>query len=103
MFGQLLDRLDEIEMVVLHQKTDSCTVRAATEAMIELLGGTDAEGGGLLVVKRAAGDVIAPSLFQGDACVNDLDDIRAGEEIIDEVLRDPACHGPSNRVTVEEL
>ncbi len=56
--------------------------------MVELLGGADEEGGGLFPVEGAAGGVFAPLLLQGDAAMDDLHDVRAGEEFIDEVLGD---------------
>ena len=41
--GQLLYRFDEREAAVFHEKADRTAVRAATEAMVELLGRADRE------------------------------------------------------------
>ncbi len=65
---------------------------AATEAMIELLALADGERRCLLGVERAAGLVFPAGLFQGDALVDDLDDIGAGQEFINKGLWDTACH-----------
>ncbi len=98
---QLFHGLAKVLALVLHQEGDRAAVGAAAEAMVELLLGADGEGGGLLVVKRATGLVVLPRLAQGDAAVDEVDDVDAGEQRIDEVGWDPAGHG-TNLVTVQK-
>ena len=68
-------------------------MRAAAEAVIELLARADREGGRLLVVEGAAGHVVAPGLLQRDARSDHVDDIDPREQLVDEVLWDLARHG----------
>ncbi len=72
---------------------------AAAEAVVELLVLADGEGGGLLVVEGATGLVILAGLAQLDAAADQIDDVGAGEEVIDELRGDSAGHGiePSRR------
>jgi hypothetical protein len=69
---------------VFHQEADGAAVRAAAEAVIELLGGADREGGGLFAVEGAAGDIVRAGLFQGQVALDDVDDVDAREEFLDE-------------------
>src|SRR5690606_36679303 len=59
--GQLLDRAEEFQPVELHQKADRAAVRAAADAVAELLGRRDGERTRALVMERPAGRVF-PSL-----------------------------------------
>ena len=61
---ELLDRVEETTAAVFHQEADRRAVRAAAEAVIELLGRADRERRRLLVVERAAGDVVRAGLLQ---------------------------------------
>ncbi len=90
--GQFLYRIDKAHVIVFHQEADRGAVRAAAEAVIELLGLADTEGRGLFVVERTAGHVIAPGLFQRHARIDHIDDVDAGHELIDELLGDFAGH-----------
>src|SRR5207237_597166 len=63
-------------------------VLAAAEAVVELLVRAHRERGGLLVVERAAGLVFAPGLLQRHAGADDLHDVGAGDQLVDEVLGD---------------
>ena len=89
---QLLDCFGELQVLVLHQKADRAAVGAAAEAVVELLAGADGEGWRFLVMERAAGLVLAAGLFQRHPGVDDIHDINAVEEFIDETLRDAAGH-----------
>ena len=90
--GEFLDRLDEAEVVVFHDEAEHRAVRAAAEAVIELLVDADPERRRLLVVERAARLVFAPGLLQLHAAADHLEDVGAGDEFVDEVLGD-AGHG----------
>jgi hypothetical protein len=63
-------------------------VRVAAEAVIELLGRADREGGRLLVVERAEAREIGPRFLQLDVARDDIDDVDPVEEILLERFRD---------------
>ena len=86
--GELLDGLRKRQVIVIHEEAEHRTVLAAAEAVIELLVGAHPEGGGLLVVERAAGLVLATGLLQLHACADHLHDVGAGDQLVDEVLGD---------------
>src|SRR5690606_21018931 len=83
--GEFLDRLDEAEVVVLHDEAERGPVRTAAEAVIELLVGADRERRRLLVVERAAGLVLPPRALQLHAAADHLDDVDARDQLVDEV------------------
>jgi hypothetical protein len=60
--------------------------------VVKALVGAYGKGGGLLAMKRTAGLVFATRLFQLDAALDYLNDIGPIDQIIDEFLRDSACH-----------
>ena len=91
--GELLDRLGEGHVIVLHEEAEHGAVRAAAEAVIELLVRAHPERRRLLVVERAAGLELAARLLQLHARADDLHDVRAGDQLVDEVLGD-AAHVP---------
>jgi hypothetical protein len=96
--GELLDGLAEAEPVELHQEADRGTVRAAAEAVVELLVRCHRERGRLLVVERAARLQALAAAFQRDARADDVDDVDAGEELVDELGRDaPGAAGSRAR------
>jgi hypothetical protein len=74
-------------VIVIHEESEHRAVLAAAEAVVELLVGAHPEGRGFLVVERAAGLVLAPGLLQLHARADDLHDVGAGDEFVDEVLR----------------
>ena len=84
---EVFHRLDEAEPRILHQKTDCRAMRAATEAVIKLLGLADRKRRGFFGVKRAAGSIIRARAFQLHMAVNHIDNIDAIEQILDERLR----------------
>src|SRR6202041_3783969 len=86
--------VEELHLLVLHEKADRGAMRAAAEAVVELLVRTDPEGRRLLVVERTAGLELAPRLLQRNPCADDLDDIGTGDDFVDEGLWDAAGHGP---------
>jgi hypothetical protein len=43
-------------------------------------------------VKRATGLVVLAGFFKLNATINDIDDIAAGDQVINKVSGDPACH-----------
>jgi hypothetical protein len=63
--GQFLDRIEELEPVVLHQELERGAVRAAAEAVIELLGRRHRERRRALVVEGTTRRILAPGRFSG--------------------------------------
>ncbi len=77
---------------MIHEKSDRGAVHAAAEAVIELLVGHDVERRRLLAVKRAAGFEFLAGFFERHAAADQLDDVGAGDQLVDEVLWDAAGH-----------
>src|SRR5690606_8731803 len=63
-FGQFLDRLGKVQVVMIHDEAEGVAAGAAAEAVIELLVRADAEGGRLFVMEGAACGVVLAGLFQ---------------------------------------
>src|SRR5207237_1550443 len=83
---------DEAHAVLLHQEADSVAVHAAAEAVVGLPGGADDEAGRLLAVERAQALVVDARLLERDGAAHQLDDVDAGEQVLDELAGD---HGTS--------
>src|SRR5437016_8918148 len=62
---------------VLDEEGDCVSVRAAAEAVIELLGRADGKRRRLLGVERAAREIVRPALLQRDVASDHVDDIDA--------------------------
>ena len=90
--GQFLDRVEELEAVVVHQEADGGAVRAAAEAVVELLVGRDGEAGRALVVEGAARRVLAALALERHSRADHLDDVGACQQVVDEGVGD-AGHG----------
>lgn len=91
--GQFLDRLGELQLVVVHDEAERVAAGAAAEAVVELLVRADGERGSLFLVERAAGAVVLAGFLQLDARTHHLDDVGAVQQVIDEALRYQAGHG----------
>ena len=96
--GQFLDRVEELEAVVVHQEADRGAVRAAAEAVVELLGRRHRERGRTFVVERTPRRILPPLPLERHARTHHLDDIRPGEQVVDEGVGDAGhgrlgCHG----------
>ncbi len=85
---QILDRIDERHAVLLDEEADRIAVRSAAEAVIELLRRGDGEARRLLGVKRAQPAEVDPALLQLDLPADDVDDVDACQEFLDEGGRD---------------
>ena len=96
--GEIFDRIDEFEAVVVHQELDRRTMRAAAEAVIELLGWADRKRGRAFVVERATRRVVATGALQRHARLDHLDDVDAREQVIDEAVGDARHCGQLNDV-----
>ncbi len=95
---QVLHRIAELQALVLHEKADRGAVRAAAKTVIELLTRAHREGGGFFVVERAQGLELVARTSERQASLNDLDDVRACEQVLDKGIRYPPCHvSPSSQ------
>ncbi len=90
--GQLIDRVEELQAVVVHQEADRGAVRAAAEAVVELLGGRDRERGRTLVMERAARRIFLALALQRHAAAHHFDNVGAGQQVVDECVGDTG-HG----------
>ncbi len=86
--------VEKPKLLVLHEKADHGAVRAAAEAVIELLLRTDPERWGFLGVERATSLVFAPGFLERYPRTDDFDDIGACDDLVDERLWDATGHGP---------
>ena len=86
------DCLAKIQPVEGHQKADHRAVRAAAEAVIELLLRADGERRRFFFVKRAAAGQLAAAAAQRHARADDLGDVGARQNGVDEVFGYPAAH-----------
>ena len=68
---------------------------AATETVIEALRRAHRERRRFLGVKRAQAFEIAAGFLERNARADDLGDVSACEQLVDEGLWDPAAHGPA--------
>ena len=85
---QILDRLDEAQPGILHQERDRGAVRAAAEAVIELLGWTDGEARRLFAMERAQTHQIGAALLQLHIIAHHVDDVDAVQQVLNEGLWD---------------
>ena len=91
--GQFVHGLDEAHAEVLHQEVDGRAMGAAAETVVKLLGGRDGKGRRLFVVKRTQPLVIGTRLLQFDRPTHHIDDVDAGQQLLNERLRDQTFMG----------
>ncbi|KGX49631.1 hypothetical protein Y025_5578 [Burkholderia pseudomallei TSV32] len=84
---ELLHRLGKREPRVLHQEADRGAMRAATEAVIELLRRADRKRRALLVVKRAQPHEVGAALLELHVPADHVDDVDAVQQILQERMR----------------
>ena len=82
--GQLLYGFDKAHAAVLHQKANRIAVFAATKAVKELFGRTDAERRRLFPVKGAQAHEVGAALFELHIAPDDVHDINACEQLLEE-------------------
>src|SRR6185437_2434486 len=63
-------------LVHLHHELKNVAALAASEAMVELLGGVNGEGWSFFLMKRAEAAEILAAFFQADVFADDADDVR---------------------------
>jgi len=85
--GEALNSLNETHVLVFHQEADRCTVRPATETVVETLSGAHREGGCFFVMKWAAGLELAARFLELDALADDLHNVCTSDQIVNKILR----------------
>ncbi len=73
---------------MFHQEADGVAVLAAAKAVVELLGGADAEAGRLFAVEGAQPHEVGAALLELHIAADDLHHVGAGEQFLDEGLGD---------------
>ena len=81
--GKLLDRVHERHAAIVGQEADRVAMRAAAEAMVEMLVVVDREARRLFVVEGAAGLPLTPGANQLDARPDDRGQRRPGAQFIE--------------------
>ena len=84
--GQFFHRFHKTHAGMFHDKADGRAMRAAAEAVIELFGLADGERRGFFSVERTAGDVIGTGLFERQVALDDIHDVEAIEQILNETF-----------------
>jgi hypothetical protein len=93
--GEPLDRTGEVELLGLAHERDHVALRAAAEAVVELLERIDGEARRPLLVEGAAAYVPRPRLPQLRAPADHRDDVDGGFDVLDGRVLDQ-CHYPSS-------
>ena len=81
---QLAHGVHERQPLVLHQEADRVAMRAAAEAVIRLPARADREARRLLAVERAQALVHGARALELDMAADDLHDVDAGQQLLDE-------------------
>jgi len=84
---KLVDRFRECQPRMLDQKADRRSMRAATEAVIELLSRTNRKRRALLVVERAKPHEVRAAFLELHIPPHHVDDIDAVEQVLQERVR----------------
>ena len=86
--GQIRDRVREFEALGLPDERDRVPLRAAAEAVIETLVGMHVERRAFFGVERAQALPGAAGLLERGHRADELDEIRRGEDVALDVVRD---------------
>ena len=84
--GEAFHGFAEIEPLVIHDKTQRVAAGTAAKAVVKLPLGVYRERGCFFVMERAAGAVVFARFFEFYAPINDLDDIKAIQKVIEKCL-----------------
>ena len=99
--GQFTDCREEIEMLVIHHKTEDSTARPASEAVERLTRGIHMEGGTLLLVEGADRPKTRPCPLQGKVAADDLHDVAGVGNLLDTLFGDARHVWESKREMVK--
>src|SRR5207237_2408314 len=83
-------RVDVTKRGISHQEANGVAVRAAAEAVIELLRGAHAERGRLLVMEWAQAAVVGAALLELDVAGDHVHDVHPIEQVLLERIGDHA-------------
>ena len=72
---------------MLHEKSDRRPMGATSKAVVKLLGRTHGKGRRFFAVKRAEPQEISARALELHVTPHHVDDVDAGEQLLDEVLR----------------
>jgi hypothetical protein len=67
-------------------------MRTAAEAVVKTLAGAHGKGRGLFIVERATRLEFTARFFELNAFADNLDDIRASDQVVDKILRYQSGH-----------
>ena len=73
--GEEFQRLVVREVFQLHDKVDRVTTLAATEALVNILGGRDREGRRFFIVERTETGIVSPASMKCDIIRHHIDDL----------------------------
>src|SRR5690606_17665203 len=93
--GQLFHRLGKAQSLKFTDKADGIAVSAAAKTVIKTFVWSHVERGCFLVVKRAAGFLVAAGFFEGNAGPDQFPQINAIQQVFNKSLRDQSAHGGS--------
>ena len=85
-FSKLLNRLNETQSLVFHQKANGGAVGTTTKAVIKLFSRAYCKRGGFFIMKRAASRIIRPCFFERNAFVNHVINIDAINKFLDKAF-----------------
>jgi len=79
-------------VLVFHEKADGGAMGATAKAVIKLLVWADRKRWGLLFVKGTAGTVVFAHLFKRDDGIDDINDIRPQNEVVNKLFGNASGH-----------
>ena len=95
-----LDRAGEVQLLGLAHERDDIALRAAAEAVVELLDGVHRKARRALLVERTPPDVSRPGLAQLRAAADDRDDVGCRLHLFDRRVLDQCHRYPSSATYV---
>ena len=91
-FGQGGDGFGKGQVFVLHDEVKDIAADTTTEAMKDLFLAGDREGGRLLGMEGAEGFEISTAALEREVLRDDIDDVAASTNLLDDFLRDMFSH-----------
>ena len=88
-FSQAFDGIRKGKVFFLHNELEDIAVSMAAKAIKESFVGSDAEGGGLFIMERAAGPEVAAPPFQRHIIGDDADDVIGLPDLFDKFAGKP--------------
>ena len=88
-FSQTFDGIRKGKVFFLHNELEDIAVSMAAKAIKESFVGSDAEGGGLFIMERAAGPEVAALTFQRHIIGDNADDVIGLPDLFDKFAGKP--------------